>query len=55
MSKTKRKNLEKNWDEYEGPRIRSNEKKKKNKRIDRALKTRDISIFVEDDDEDYLT
>jgi len=54
MSKTKRKVKENYWDE-ETP-VRKPVESKKNKRLDRALKTKDVSVFLEEDDDyDYET
>lgn len=49
MSKTKRKIKDSYWDEDTDNR--KPVETKKNKRLDRALKTKDVSAFFEDDDE----
>lgn len=57
MSKSAIKKFRKNdysdHDEYhDDPREREN--KRNAKRVERALKTRDISAFVEDEDQDFI-
>lgn len=50
MSKTKRKNNDYYWDEERAPKAVGLDKK--NKRFERALKTKDFSDFIEEEDEE---
>jgi hypothetical protein len=57
MSKSSLKKFKKNdysdHDEYnDDPREREN--KRKAKRVERALRTKDISALIEDDDQDFI-
>lgn len=51
MSKTKRNKIDSWEDEEDNYRLSDKQNKKKERRIERALKTKDISIFFEDDGE----
>ena len=49
MAKTRR-NFERQWDDEEGYREKKSNNKRHEKRLERALKTRDFSMLDEDDD-----